>query len=118
MQLDTRHRLLATLPRDPCAHVLQRTIQRLDLANTAAAFTQIDALIERVQTVIADILFDRLRLRMKLFDVVAITLFHAIDHAQRFSMQTTGVQRKDADLHTTRKNGVREQHVFGCEAAG
>ena len=67
---------------------------------------------------IADIFLDRFRLRMKLFDVVAITPFHTVDHAQRFSVQTTGVQREDADLHAARKNGVRKQHVFGGEAAG
>src|SRR5471032_1089022 len=118
MQLHARYRLLAPLTRDPRAHFFQRAIQRFDLTNTATAFTQVDAFIERVQTVIADILLHRLRLRMKLFNVVAITFFHAINHAQRFSMQTTGVQREDADLDAPRKNGVREQHIFGSETAG
>src|SRR5471030_1678211 len=118
MQLNTRYRLLAALSRDPRAHIFQRAIQRFNLTNTATAFTQIDTFIERVQTVITDILFNRLRLRMKLFDVVAITLFHTIEHAQRFGMQTTRVQREDADLYVARKNGVREQHVFGGETAG
>src|SRR5471030_72274 len=118
MQLHARYRLLAALPRDPRAHLFQRAIQRLDLTNAATTFTQIDALVEGVQTVVTHILFNRLRLRMKLFDVEAITLFHAINHAQRFSMQTTGVQRENADLYAARKNGVREQHVFGGETAG
>src|ERR1700710_135432 len=74
MQLYARYGLLASLSRDPRAHVFQRAVQRFDLANAAAAFTQIDAFVERVQAVIANILLNRLRQRMKLFDVVAITL--------------------------------------------
>src|SRR5471032_269873 len=118
MQLYARYGLLASLSRDPRTHFLQRAIQRFDFTNATTAFTQIHAFIERVQTVIPNILFHRLRLRMKLFDVVAIPLFHAIDHAQRFSVQTAGVQREDADFYAARKNRVREQHIFGGETAG
>src|SRR5471032_916384 len=118
MQLYSRYGLLAPLSRDPRTHFLQRAIQRFDFTNATTAFTQIHAFIERVQTVIPNILFHRLRLRMKLFEVVAIPLFHAIDHAQSFSVRTAGVQREDADFHAARKNGVREQHIFGGETAG
>src|SRR3954453_4583033 len=58
VQFGTRDRLFAALARHPCADIRQRAIERLDLADLAAALAQIASFIERVQTMLRDVFFD------------------------------------------------------------
>src|ERR1700682_6383115 len=81
----TRHRLRAPLAGDPGASSGKRPSQRLGLADGAAALSQLDAMVESVDTVVARVGFDRLRIGAVHLDRNPIVLAHAVDQVIGFA---------------------------------
>ena len=109
-------RLLATHTRHPRLVAGHCTLEGFDLANRAAGLAFFKAEVEAVDAVVANVLFDRLRLWIEHGDTPLIAALESIEQRERLVMQATGIEREHFDLRCMRRHDVREHHRFRTEA--
>jgi len=95
-----------------------RSLERLDLADVAAAQPLLDAEVETIDTVVAHVLLDQLRVRVEDLDAALIAALDAIEQRQRLIVQPAGVEREHLDLGRVTADDVRQHHRLGTEAVG
>ena len=73
-------------------------LERLDLADAAAALALLEAEVEAVDAVVAHVLFDQLCIRVEDLDAALVAALDAIEQRQRLLVQPAGVEREHLDL--------------------
>ena len=116
-QVAARDRLRAALAADPCVPARERPRQRRRLADGAATLAEFDAPVERVDTVAADIRFQRPGVGVVHLDRQVIVFAHPIHQRVGFPRQPSGVERENRDRQRVLGNDVVQHHVLGTEAA-
>ncbi len=117
-QFGSRAGLVAALARDPGCLSRERALQRLDLADVAAAFAQLHALVKRVAAEARDILGDRSRVGLEDLHFVAVAFTDRSDHVERVRVQPPGIQREDLDAEPEPQYHLGNHHVFRGQARG
>src|SRR5215472_1869317 len=110
-------RLGAPLPGDPRTATGERASEWGRLANGAAAPAQLDAAVERVDTVRSNVVLQRAHIGVMHLDRNVIALAHAIDQSIGLFGKPTGIEREDRDWQRQASNEVGEDHILGAEAA-
>ena len=82
---------------DPRVAADERTRKGLGLANRAAALAELDATIEGVDAVLANVGFQRARVWQIQLDVDAVMIANPIDQCVGFVRQAPGIERKHRD---------------------
>jgi hypothetical protein len=108
----TRHSLCTTQSRHPCIQPPERTIQWLYFSDGAAFFSIFDRLTERIKSLLALKLLDRLRLWEIGLDGDTIFAAHLIHHFIGLFVESARIQRKDLDRGIQLHHDIDEHHIF------
>src|SRR6266705_1181922 len=117
-QIGARDGLLAALAGDPGVLALERAIERLDLADVAAALAQLPAFIERVAAEVRGVVGDGLGVGMEHAHVVAVARADRRDHVERIGVQPLRVESEDLDAELVPQDHIGDHHVLGGQAGG
>src|SRR5258705_12546142 len=109
--------MLAALPGDPGALARERPLERLDLADPAAALAQLDAAVESVAPMDTHVLEHRRRIGLVDLHIRSIVVSYFLDQSQGVGVQAAGVEHEDLARQAGARNGVGEDHVLGRKAA-
>src|SRR5262245_14885179 len=111
-------RLPPAQPGDPGLLPRQRPAQRLDLADVAARFAQIDAAIEAVDAIAAHVILHGSGAWEYNAQPRAIARRYRIEQRVGLVMQPSGIEREYLDAQRIPEDQVGQHHVLGAEAAG
>src|SRR6266850_483280 len=118
LELGTRDGLLAALAGDPGFLAFERALERLDLADMAAALAQLLAFVEGIAAEIRDVFGNGAGIRPEHLHVVAVARADRADHVERIGVQPLRVEGEDFDFELVPQDGVGDHHVLGGEARG
>src|SRR5712672_704840 len=118
LELGARDGLLAALAGDPGFLAVERAIERLHLADMAAAIAQLLAFVERDAAETRDVSCNGAGIRPEDLHVVAVARADRADHVERVGMQPLRVEGEDFDFELVPQDGVGDHHVLGGEARG
>src|SRR6266850_2426033 len=117
-QLRPFSRMPAALPGNPGPLAGERPLERLDLADLAAALAQLDALIKCIAAVGTHVFKHRRRIRLVDLHVHSVIIFYFLNQHQGIRVQAAGIEHEDLDRQAGARDGVGKDHVFGRKAAG
>jgi hypothetical protein len=106
-------RLLAAQACQPAFFASQCAAQWLHLADAAACFAQVNALVHGFVAVCADEFCGGFGNRTIGFNRACVARFNAANHRHRLWVQHTGFQYKNAAIDVVLSQQVRDDHVFG-----
>jgi hypothetical protein len=112
-----RDRLCAALASDPGAAAGERARQRRRFADRTAALPQLDAAIEAVDAMRANVGFQRTRIGVIDFDRQTVVRANAVDQSVRLPRQASGIEGEDRDRQRILRDHVDQHHVLSAEAA-
>src|SRR5258706_195242 len=116
--LGARDGRLAALAGDPGVLAVERAIERLHLADVAAALAQLLAFVERVAAETRDVFCNGAGIRPEHFHVVAVARADRADHVERVGVQPFRVEGEDFDFELVPQDDIGDHHVLGGEARG
>src|SRR6185369_2065343 len=109
-------RLFATHAGDPGTMAGDRALERLDLADIAAAQALFDAEVETVDAVVPHVLLDQLGVRVEDLDATLVATLDAIEQREGLVVQPAGIEREHLDLGHVTADDVGQHHRFGAQA--
>ncbi len=112
------HAVLTAHAGDPPGKFLQRTPERLHLADVAALVAVLQRLAEGEEPLLALQLFHRFVPWEIPVDLGAVALRDGVGHLVGLLIQPAGVEREDADLQTGLLGQLDDGHVLEGERAG